>query len=138
MASFRMNKATTNDDPPPTTVLCVDDEPAVRDMLALYLTRRGYEVATADDGDVALRLLLEDLARFDLVVTDNQMPTLSGVNLVVKLREHGYAGGIVMFSSTVPPQAESQLTALRVHVVRKGGPIRELMAVLEKAKAETE
>jgi DNA-binding response OmpR family regulator len=130
-----MNKLSAQDGRP-TKVLCVDDDPTMRDMLGLYLDRKGYEVQTVDDGQVALGLLQADLARFDVVMTDNQMPVLSGLDLVKKLRAHGYEGGIVMFSSTVPAEEEERLSALRVHVVRKGAPIRELMAALAAAEGD--
>lgn len=114
-----------------TRILCVDDEPSVRDLLALYLRRNNFEVETAADGLAAWQLLAQDLARFDAVITDNQMPHLEGIDLVEKLRAHGFSGRIIFFSSTLAPQGAERLARLRVDaVVEKGRPLAQLMAAL--------
>ena len=60
-------------------VLVVDDHPAVRRAICSLLRRRGYAVESAADGREALGYLA--LARFDLIITDYQMPRLDGVEL---------------------------------------------------------
>jgi diguanylate cyclase (GGDEF)-like protein/PAS domain S-box-containing protein len=67
--------------PAPTgaTLLVVDDEPLTRRLLAAYLTREGYAVTTAEDGEAGLRVLREHGA--DLVVTDVSMPKMDGAAL---------------------------------------------------------
>ena len=85
----------------------------------------------------AWHLVSKDLSRFDVVITDNQMPHLEGIDLVEKLRAAGYTGGIVFYSSTLAPQSAERLTRLRVDaIVEKGRPIAELMAALKQAEAE--
>src|SRR3954470_3202624 len=61
---------------PPATVLVVDDNAANRDALSRRLERRGYAVATAEDGPGALHLLAQ--RPFDLVLLDVMMPGMSG------------------------------------------------------------
>jgi CheY-like chemotaxis protein len=114
-------------------VLCVDDEPAVRDVLALHLSRQGYEVEIAPDGLSAWHLITAAPQRFDVVITDNQMPHLTGMQLVERLRASGYPGGIVFFSSTVPASSAARLEELRVARVEKGQPIPQLMIALRRA-----
>jgi len=129
--------ATPKQPNPATRILCVDDEPAVRDLLALYLRRNNFEVETARDGFAAWQLVAQDLARFDVVITDNQMPNLEGIDLVEKLRANGYAGRIVFFSSTLAPQGAERLGRLRVDaVVEKGRPLSQLMAALRASIAK--
>jgi CheY-like chemotaxis protein len=133
-ASPSMIAPTKANPQPPPRILCVDDEPAVRDMLALYLRRQAYAVETASDGQEAWRLISENLGRFDVVITDNQMPQLGGIHLVEKLRRDGFSGRIIFFSSTLPPQAAEHLSRLRVDaIVEKGRPIAELMTALQEA-----
>ena len=62
-----------------TTVLVVDDEPIVREVVVRYLKREGYTTLEADDGDRA-RLMLERNAP-DLVVLDVMLPGTDGLEL---------------------------------------------------------
>ncbi|HEX6131527.1 MAG TPA: response regulator transcription factor [Actinomycetota bacterium] len=71
----------------PPSVLIVDDEPMVRDVLARYLERDGFRVRTADDGQAALDLVAA--ASPDLVVLDLMLPTVDGLEVLRRLRERG-------------------------------------------------
>jgi DNA-binding response OmpR family regulator len=65
-------------------ILVVDDEPSIREVVSLYLTRAGYQVATAAEGQTAL----DELARrtFDLVVLDLMLPKVDGLEITRRLR----------------------------------------------------
>jgi two-component system chemotaxis response regulator CheY len=65
-------------------VLAVDDSKTMRDMISFALRSAGYQVEEAEDGEVALEKLAK--ARFDLIVTDLNMPRLDGVGLIRNLR----------------------------------------------------
>ena len=67
------------------TVLVVDDEPIVRDVVVRYLQRAGYETLEANDGDHA-RALLEERTP-DLVVLDVMLPGTDGLELCGWIRE---------------------------------------------------
>lgn len=67
------------------TILIVDDEAPIVHIIRYKLEREGYEVVTAGDGQEAY-----DLAQSldpDLIVTDFQMPVLSGYEMCIKLHE---------------------------------------------------
>ncbi len=66
------------------TILVVDDDPGIRDALALLLEDAGYAVLAAPDGLTALEVVARD--RPDLVVTDLHMPGLDGTGLIARLR----------------------------------------------------
>jgi two-component system OmpR family response regulator len=68
-------------------ILVVDDEQAVRDMICDALNLAGFQTASAANGNAALELLRQN--RFDLLVTDINMPGLDGYALVEKLRTRG-------------------------------------------------
>ena len=68
-------------------ILVVDDEPAIRHVLARALRDAGYEVVTMSDGAAGLNAATSAEAPYDLVVTNNCMPHLSGAQLVAALRE---------------------------------------------------
>src|SRR3954462_13356111 len=68
-------------------VLIVDDEPNLRKILAAQLSRDGYDVLLAEDGEQGLALLREH--HIDLVVTDLKMPKIDGMGLLRQaLAEH--------------------------------------------------
>src|SRR6476646_5095223 len=61
-------------------VLIVDDEPNLRKILSAQLTRDGYDVMIAEDGEQGLSLLREH--HIDLVITDLKMPKVDGMTLL--------------------------------------------------------
>jgi nitrogen regulation protein NR(I) len=61
-------------------VLIVDDEPNLRKILSAQLSRDGYDVLTAEDGEQGLLLLKEH--HIDLVITDLKMPKVDGMTLL--------------------------------------------------------
>jgi DNA-binding NtrC family response regulator len=65
-------------------ILLVDDEPAILAALRRTLRGRGYRIFVADDPHQALRLL--DRERIDLVVSDVDMPQMTGTDLVARIR----------------------------------------------------
>jgi two-component system, NtrC family, response regulator AtoC len=66
-------------------VLIVDDEPNLRKILSAQLSRDGYDVMTAEDGERGLALLKEH--HIDLVITDLKMPKVDGMTLLKRALE---------------------------------------------------
>lgn len=66
------------------TILVVDDEYLIADILAFALEDEGFEVRTASNGRMALDTL--DVQAVDLVITDYMMPVLNGQELVAAIR----------------------------------------------------
>lgn len=79
-------------------ILLVEDEEAVRQVLAELLAGLGYQVFTATDGEDALRLLEEKQFALDLVISDVVMPRLGGWELYQKVQE--YAPDVLFLFST--------------------------------------
>lgn len=73
-------------------VLVVDDEIHIVHVVAIKLRNNGYEVITADNGAEAFELAQEE--KPDMIVTDYQMPVMSGLELVKELRECEITKGI--------------------------------------------
>ena len=61
-------------------ILVVDDEPSMRQMLAIVLKREGYDVALAENGRSAVAAL--ERGSFDLLISDIKMPDMSGVDVL--------------------------------------------------------
>ena len=68
------------------TILVVEDDPAVRDVMHGLLTDLGYEVQAAEDGRDALALLHSCDGQFDLVISDIMMPRMGGQELFAEAR----------------------------------------------------
>ena len=71
----------------PHRILYVEDDEVLRGSCAKLLARRGYRVDMAEDGHHGWEAL--QLARYDLLITDNHMPRLGGIELVKRLRSAG-------------------------------------------------
>lgn len=67
-------------------VLVVDDEIHIVHVVAIKLRNNGYEVISADNGAEGLKLALKE--RPDIIVTDYQMPVMTGLELIEQLRQH--------------------------------------------------
>jgi two-component system cell cycle response regulator CpdR len=68
-------------------ILVVDDEPMVRALIARALSDEGYEVVAVANGRAALDAARGAEARFNLIITNNYMPGLSGAELIHRVRE---------------------------------------------------
>jgi DNA-binding response OmpR family regulator len=69
------------------SILVVDDEPSISEVVGIYLRRAGYQVAVARDGREALDAL--EKAPPDLVVLDLMLPEVDGVEITRRLRAEG-------------------------------------------------
>jgi DNA-binding response OmpR family regulator len=71
-------------------ILVVDDEPAMRYTVVFVLMKAGYKVSQARDGEEALSLILrsrKEKEPIDLLLTDIQMPRMSGIELIGELKK---------------------------------------------------
>jgi CheY-like chemotaxis protein len=72
------------------TILVVDDEPAVLELIKGILARQGYKILVADSGSQALEICQRDGSTIDLLLTDVMMPGMSGLGLVRSLRSQSH------------------------------------------------
>ncbi|MGC1165795.1 MAG: response regulator transcription factor [Solirubrobacterales bacterium] len=92
------------------SVLVVDDEPTIAEVVSRYLERAGYAATTAADGLEAIRLVAE--RRPDLVVLDVMLPQLDGLQVLRRLREGG-DGRVPVILLTAKGEQEDKLAGLR-------------------------
>ena len=97
---------------PPRNILVVDDDPDLRQINAAVLHRAGYHVDTAEDGASAWRTL--NASHYDVLITDNTMPRVSGLELIKMLRSEGTPLLVILASGTVPEEELDQYPWLRL------------------------
>jgi DNA-binding response OmpR family regulator len=88
-------------------ILVVEDEPDIRRLNAEVLTNFGYKVDTAEDGIAgwkALHAVRHAPESYSLLITDHDMPGLSGLALVKKLRVARMALPVIMATGMLPPE----------------------------------
>ena len=66
-------------------ILVVDDEAHILHVVSLKLRKAGYEVITAEDGEEGLSVAIEQQP--DLIITDYQMPFMTGLELCIELKK---------------------------------------------------
>jgi DNA-binding response OmpR family regulator len=87
---------------PTHRILLVDDDVYARELNAGVLVRFGYKVDTAEDGAAAWKALNDQ--SYDLLITDNRMPRVTGLELIKKVRSVDMTLPIILASGTVPVQ----------------------------------
>jgi len=88
-------------------ILVVEDEPDIRRLSAEVLENAGYKVDTAEDGKAgweALRAVRHAPQSYALLITDHDMPGLSGLDLVKKLRAAHMALPVIVATGTLPTE----------------------------------
>jgi DNA-binding response OmpR family regulator len=96
---------------PPYRILVVDDDSDIRRLNAEVLRRSGYQVDTAEDGDAAwkaLHAVSYDPESYDLLITDHDMPGLTGLDLFKKLRAARMELPVIMATGSLPPPDPAQ------------------------------
>jgi DNA-binding NtrC family response regulator len=113
-------------------LLFVDDEPALRSLMAERLAERGFEVAEADTGEKAIEFL--DQFAFDILITDLRLPGIDGTRVIEVARER-YPGiiAIVITGYGTVKDAVEAIKRGASDFVAKPFQFDELVHVLDKA-----
>ena len=88
------------------SVLLVDDEPALRDVLSMELKNAGFEAQEAQDGIDALVKLRD--SRPHVIISDLQMPRMSGVEFITVVRRRFPHIPVIVFSGSIPHEFPSE------------------------------
>lgn len=117
----------------PKKILFVDDSASMRKVLGMTLKRVGYDVETAEDGLEAVGLL--DKQRFDVIVTDLNMPNMNGIEFIKTAKQHpnNKFAPIIMLTteSSEEMRKEGQDAGAKVWIVKPFRPDK-LLEVLKK------
>jgi DNA-binding response OmpR family regulator len=96
----------------PQRILVVDDEPHIRELNARALAFSGYHVITVEDGALAWDALQH--SHYDLLITDHNMPRLTGIELVKKLHAARMAVPVIMVTGALPTEELKQHPELQI------------------------
>ncbi|HEY6176157.1 MAG TPA: response regulator [Kofleriaceae bacterium] len=114
------------------TILVVDDEIDVLEMIELGLRSAGYQMLTADSGERAIEIFGQQKA--DLVICDLKMPKMNGIATISRLREQDPGLPVVVLTGYLGPQTIEECEQLGgVEVVRKPFLFRELSKAVKVA-----
>ncbi len=137
---------------PRERVLVIEDEPSMRRVLEDCLTRHGYRVVSANDGEDGLRRAVEEEP--DLILLDVMMPKLDGFALCAELRRMGIGVPVLFLSAKAAvddrvrgldhggddylskPFSQSELLARVRALLRRGQASEEVLGRLELGDSE--
>ena len=114
-------------------ILIVDDNREIRAILEEYLREEGYDAQGAGDGDEALKVHGE--APFDLIITDLNMPGMTGIELIKELATEGNTTEFIIITGYASlDTAIEAVKAGAFDYIVKPFRIEELKVVIKNAK----
>jgi DNA-binding response OmpR family regulator len=117
----------------PETILVVDDEEPLRDLLKCILEGSGYQVVLASDGRTALNLYRQRSHEISLILLDLLMPEMSGLSLLQTLLRLNPAVKVIIVSgASYEGKISESLESGARGVVEKPFQPEELLALVER------
>ncbi len=101
----------------PFRILTVDNERSVTLSLKYVFADPRYELLSVDSGTAALATLETTPDPYDLIIVDQKMPNLTGVELVGEIRKRGIAGKIVVLSADLSAEVREAYESMNVHAI---------------------
>jgi DNA-binding response OmpR family regulator len=98
-------------------ILVVDDDEALAECVQEILREAGYNVDKVTDSGDALGKITAAPAAYDILISDNSMPHLTGSQLIEQARKAGFQGKVVMYSGSVSPDEEEEFKTIGADVV---------------------
>jgi two-component system cell cycle response regulator CpdR len=116
---------------PVQRILVADDDQDMRRLVADSLAGCGYEVDAAEDGAIAWTAL--QATHYDLLITDNSMPKVTGLGLVKMLHDHAVTLPVIMATGAPPTDELERCPWLRISaIVPKPYAIKDLLETVKK------
>ncbi len=120
----------------PVRILAVDNEPSVTLSLKYVFAGPRYEVLSVDSGSAALAKLAANPEPYDLIIVDQKMPNLTGVELVDQIRKRGIPGKIIVLSAQLSSEIREAYERMDVHaILAKPFDLGELRSIVDHVAA---
>lgn len=117
-----------------TSIMIIDDEKVVADMMKMALEQEGYEIESFTDGAAAVKRL--EQKKFDLVLTDLKMPGINGFDLIRLIRESAPETAVIMITAFATMDVAIEAKRLGVaDFFTKPIRIADLKAAIQKTLA---
>lgn len=118
---------------PPLNILLAEDERSVAFSISFALKCDGHKVEIVNDGEEALAKLIVEPGVFDLLITGNNMPRMTGLELVRRLRDASFRGKILVLSAHLSAENRAAYEALGVNgMIPKPFDLHQLRAVIRQ------
>jgi CheY-like chemotaxis protein len=120
----------------PLKILAVDNEPTITLSLRYVFAGPRYEVMTVDSGAAALALVEANPNCYDIMIVDQKMPNLTGLELVQAVRSRGFNGKVVVVSAHLSSEIRESYQRLDVHaMLPKPFDIAQLRSAVDRLAA---
>lgn len=120
----------------PLRILAVDNEPSITLSLRFVFAGPRYELTCVGDGQSALARLDANSNLYDVIIVDQKMPNLTGLELVRAIRARGINGKIIVISAHLSSQLREAFSLMDVHITfSKPFNVEELRNAVERVIA---
>ena len=117
-------------------ILAVDNEPSVRLSFRYVFSDPHYELTCVDSGKAALARLDANSDLYDVIIVDEKMPHLTGLELVSAIRQRGINGKIIVVSAHLSSELGEAYERMDVHVMfSKPFNVDELRTAVDRLAA---
>lgn len=117
-------------------ILAVDNEPSVTLSLTYVFAGPHYEVTCVGSGPAALATIEANPAPYGVIIVDQKMPNLTGVELVSAIKERGITSRIIVLSAHLSTEVRAAYADLNVHVLfGKPFDVAELRSAVDQLAA---
>ena len=114
-------------------ILAVDNEPSVTLSLRYVFAGPRYELTCVESGQAALAKLDANWDLYDIIIVDEKMPNLTGVELVGAIRQRGINGKIIVLSAHLSSEIRESYERLSVHsMFGKPFNVEELRSAVDR------
>ncbi len=101
----------------PLKILTVDNEPSITLSLSYVFSGDRYEVTGVENGEKALAVLRSHPDHYDVIIVDQKMPNLTGVELVREIRQRGITAKIIIISAHLSSELRETFHRMDVRVL---------------------
>jgi CheY-like chemotaxis protein len=98
-------------------ILVVDNEPSVTFSLRQIFIGSRYEFSAVENGDAALARFDSSSEQFDIIIVDQKMPHMTGLELVGEMRKRGINSKVMVLSADVSSEVRDAYERMDVHVI---------------------
>jgi CheY-like chemotaxis protein len=98
-------------------ILAVDNEPSVTFSLRHIFNGPRYELTAVENGDAALSRIDSGSEPYDIIIVDQKMPHMTGLELVGEMRKRGITSKVMVLSADLSPELREAYERVDVHLV---------------------